>query len=163
MTVWPGPVLLLVLAPLLWACHRRPAPAPPRPRPGPANHAPSFAFILALAAVFLGTYSLNLVISELYVEDSFGFLVVKNTLGGLHLVLVPGLVLACHQDIRRGLGAVFGSSVLCRVASPASDTQHQVTVSTILCFLNLFNLCLQNQTIQADLTCAGYDEPCRGW
>ena len=127
----PGPGLLLVLAPLLWACHRRPAPAPPRPRPGPASHAPSFAFILALAAVFLGTYSLNLVISELYVEDSFGFLVVKNTLGGLHLVLVPGLVLACHQDIRRGLGAVFGSSVLCRVASPASDTQHQVTVSTI--------------------------------
>ena len=28
----------------------------------------------------------------------------QNTLGYAHLVLVPLLILACHQDIRRGIG-----------------------------------------------------------
>ena len=42
----------------------------------------------------------------------------QNTLGSVHLVAVPLLILAWHRDIRTGIGKVFGSSVIC-----ASESQ----------------------------------------
>merc|ERR1711941_184858 len=102
-----GPVLLLVLAPSLTWCHRRhEAEEAEDSGLAPSEQVPSPGFTLALTATFLLCYSLNLVISELYIQDSFAFLLVKNTLGYAHLVFVPLLILACHQDIRRGIGKV---------------------------------------------------------
>ena len=43
----------------------------------PSEQVPSPGFTLALTATFLLCYSLNLVISELYILDSFAFLLVK--------------------------------------------------------------------------------------
>ena len=100
----PGPVLLLVLAPSLTWCHRRHEAEEaehsvrifcshyekiaehlyfssklfsPVQNLAPSEHVPSPGFTLALTATFLLCYSLNLVISELYIQDSFAFLLVK--------------------------------------------------------------------------------------
>ena len=44
----------------------------------PSDQSPSLGFILSLAATWLPCYALNLVISELYIMDSFAFLIVKE-------------------------------------------------------------------------------------
>ena len=47
----------------------------------------------------------------------------QNTLGSVHLVAVPLLILAWHRDIRTGIGKVFGSSVIC-----ASESQQVANI-----------------------------------
>ena len=100
-----GPLLLLLLLPLRLC--RQPLPSLP--------DQPSNSLIAGLATICLASYSLHLVISELYVADSFTFLFVKNILGFLFLVLVPLHIILVQEDIRTGLVPVFGSSVLCPV------------------------------------------------
>ena len=100
-----GPLLLLLLLPLRLC--RQPLPSLP--------YQPSNSLIAGLATICLASYSLHLVISELYVADSFTFLFVKNILGFLFLVLVPLHIILVQEDIRTGLVPVFGSSVLCPV------------------------------------------------
>ena len=123
----------------------------------------NLALTLCLFITYICSYSLNLVISELYVADSFFFLIVKerlifiisltfllayihtymyiklilfslyaiwlwvhyqNIFGFLHLVIVPVLILCYREDIRRGLGGVFGSSVLCHLSQSVRDTEN---------------------------------------
>ena len=125
----------------------------------------NFALTLCLFITYSCSYSLNLVISELYVVDSFLFLIVKerlifiisltfllayilmnqtytlilyslylyeiwlwvhyqNIFGFLHLVIVPILILCHREDIRRGLGGVFGSSVLCHLSQPVREREN---------------------------------------
>ena len=102
-----GPLLLLLLLPL--RALRPPPTLPDQPSPG---------LIAGLASICLFSYSLHLVISELYIQDSFTFLFVKNILGFLFLLLVPVHIILCQEDIRTGLLPVFGSSVLCPVTGP---------------------------------------------
>ena len=48
----------------------------------------------------------------------------QNIFGFLHLVIVPILILCYREDIRRGLGGVFGSSVLCHLSQSARDREN---------------------------------------
>ena len=82
-----GPVLLLILAPVLTWCHQRHQDHEEEVRktsvrvsssPLPSDQSPSLGFTLSLAATWLPCYALNLVISELYIMDSFAFLLVKE-------------------------------------------------------------------------------------
>ena len=82
-----GPVLLLILAPVLTWCHQRHQDHEEEVRktsvrvsssPLPSDQIPSLGFTLSLAATWLPCYALNLVISELYIMDSFAFLLVKE-------------------------------------------------------------------------------------
>ena len=82
-----GPVLLLILAPVLTWCHQRHQDHEEEVRktsvrvsssPLPSDQIPSLGFTLSLAATWLPCYALNLVISELYIVDSFAFLIVKE-------------------------------------------------------------------------------------
>ena len=98
-----GPLLLLLSSPLR-LCRPSLPPAPDQPSP---------VLIAGLALICLFSYSLHLVISEVYVSDSFLFLFIKNILGFLFLVLAPLHIVVWQEDIRSGLGPVFGSSVLC--------------------------------------------------
>ena len=98
-----GPLLLLLSSPLRLC----------RPSLPPAPEQPSTVLISGLAVICLFSYSLHLVISEVYVSDSFLFLFIKNILGFLFLVLAPLHIVVWQEDIRSGLGPVFASSVLC--------------------------------------------------
>merc|ERR1711911_509454 len=81
---------LLILAPTLTWCHQRHSPASEHEDRVkktsrvsstsrlPSDQSPSLGFILSLAATWLPCYALNLVISELYIIDSFAFLLVKE-------------------------------------------------------------------------------------
>ena len=106
-----GPLLLLLSSPLR-LCRPSLPPAPDQPSP---------VLIAGLAFICLFSYSLHLVISEVYVSDSFLFLFIKNILGFLFLVLAPLHIVVWQEDIRSGLGPVFGSSVLCPTGNGAGS------------------------------------------
>ena len=57
----------------------------------------------------------------MFVEDSFMILVVKNTFGFLFLIIVPLLILATHDDIRKGVGRVFASSAMFATGTNISE------------------------------------------
>jgi hypothetical protein len=105
-----GPLPLLLALPLRPCCPALPA-LPDQPSP---------VLIAGLTTICLSSYSLHLVISELYVSNSFVFLFVKNILGFLFLVLTPVHIILAQEDIRTGLVPVFGSSVLCPAATRVS-------------------------------------------
>ena len=149
-----GPAILIIFAPCFLLYKKQFSPD---------FVSQNFALTCCLFITYICSYSLNLVISELYVVDSFLFLIVKerlmviisltffidlylyiymyvhqailfslyaiwlwvhyqNIFGFLHLVIVPILILSYREDIRRGLGGVFGSSVLCHL-SPSVRTR----------------------------------------
>ena len=100
-----GPALLICVSPL-YLC-RSPC--------GPTEK-PTLLFLLILVSSFLLTYSLHMIVSEIYITDSFIFLIVKNIIGFLFLIIVPLHIIGSQEDIRRGLGPVFGSAVICPVS-----------------------------------------------
>ena len=75
------------MAPVLTWCHQRHQDHDEGVRktsvrvsssPLPSDQSPSLGFTFSLAATWLPCYALNLVISELYIMDSFAFLLVKE-------------------------------------------------------------------------------------
>ena len=109
-----GPALLLCVAPL-YLC---------REVKGPTEK-PSPLFLFGLVLSYLSTYTLHMLVSEIYITDSFTFLIVKNICGFLFLIIVPIHIIISQEDIRRGLGPVFGSSVICPVV------RHGVSIDVI--------------------------------
>ena len=101
-----GPALMVFVSPLyLCRCPRDP------------GEKPTLLFLLGLVSSFLCTYTLHMIVSEIYIEDTFIFLIVKNIFGFLFLIIVPIHIIVSQEDIRRGIGPVFGSSVICPVSN----------------------------------------------
>ena len=105
-----GPGILLCLTPF----HLCKNAESPWDRPAPT-------FLVGIICSFVSTYILHMVVSEMFVEDSFMILVVKNTFGFLFLIIVPLLILATHDDIRKGVGRVFASSAMFATGTNISE------------------------------------------
>ena len=54
-------------------------------------------------------------LAELYLPDSFSFLVAKYCIGFLFVICIPILTLILRKEIRDGIAAVFGSAATCNV------------------------------------------------
>ena len=104
-----GPFFLICVSPL-YLCRE----------PQNLTERPTLLFILGLVTSFLTTYALHMLVSEVFISDSFIFLIVKNIFGFLFLITVPLHIIITQEDIRRGLGPVFGSSVVCPTASSSN-------------------------------------------
>ena len=105
-----GPAILMCLTPFHLCTHTE----SPWDRPSPT-------FLVGIICSFVSTYILHLVVSEIFVEDSFMILLVKNTFGFLFLIIIPLLILATHDDIRKGVSRVFASSAMFATGTNISE------------------------------------------
>ena len=81
-----GPLMLMIITPLCYWCHggqsRSGSRSSSRSGTSDKDDSPTTSFILILSAVFLACYSLNMVISELYIVDGFLFVIIKESFIG---------------------------------------------------------------------------------
>ena len=73
----------------------------------------SWGLIVGSTLAFVTTYPLHMYVAEVYLLDNFTFLLIKYCVGFLYVIIVPVVTLCLEKEIRRGIGSVFGSAVLC--------------------------------------------------
>jgi hypothetical protein len=54
-------------------------------------------------------------LAEIYLPDSFSFLLAKYCIGFLFVVCIPVLTMILRREIREGIAAVFGTAATCAV------------------------------------------------
>jgi hypothetical protein len=69
-------------------------------------------------------------LAEVYLPDSFSFLLAKYCIGFLFVICIPILTLILRKEIREGIAGVFGSAANCGPdMMETNEHQQQETVT----------------------------------
>ena len=88
---------------------------------------PDWAIIFGFTVIFVATYPIHMYLAELYLPDSFSFLVAKYCIGFLFVVCIPILTMILRKEIRDGIAGVFGAAATCNVEVEQPEVAETMT------------------------------------
>ena len=95
-------------------------------RTGPRGN-PDWAIIFGFTVIFVATYPLHMYLAEIYLPDSFSFLLAKYCIGFLFVVCIPILTLILRREIREGIAVLFGSAATCSIENEPNEVAETMT------------------------------------
>jgi len=87
---------------------------------------PDWAIIFGFTVILVATYPLHMYFAEVYLPESFSFLLAKYCIGFLFVICIPVLTLILRREIREGISAVFGSAANCVTDINVPHIHHEV-------------------------------------